>query len=112
MKNHCISCGGCCAGWKIYFPIKELEPKGTVPKKMADKFGIDYAVLKHTDDEIQKCKSLDGDLGKSVSCTKYDVRPTICREFKPSYEDGVKNIRCDQARSRVNLPPLTPEDWK
>jgi Fe-S-cluster containining protein len=30
-----------------------------------------------------RCVALEGTVGKQVSCTIYDIRPEVCRKFKP-----------------------------
>ncbi len=59
-----------------------------------------------------RCAALQGDLGKSVHCGIYSVRPTVCREFWPSFENGKHNPACDDARAALGLPALTRESWQ
>ncbi len=59
-----------------------------------------------------KCEALSGDVGKIVSCMIYSNRPTPCREFTASYEAGIKEPRCDEARAKHGLKPLTKDDFK
>lgn len=47
-----------------------------------------------------------GEIGQSVSCAIYLDRPSPCREFDQSGENGVRNEACDRARARYGLPPL------
>lgn len=53
-----------------------------------------------------------GDIGHSVRCSIHPQRSSVCREFAPSWEDGTPNPRCDRARVRWGLAPLTPQDWE
>ncbi len=50
-------------------------------------------------------------MGEAVACKIYESRPTPCRDFTASFENGEPNPRCDQARARYGLPPLTPQSW-
>ncbi len=50
-------------------------------------------------------------MGEEVACKIYESRPTPCRDFTASFENGEANPRCDQARARYGLPPLTPRSW-
>ena len=50
--------------------------------------------------------ALDGEIGKAVSCSIYLNRPSPCREFDQSGENGLRNEACDRARERYGLPPL------
>jgi Fe-S-cluster containining protein len=68
-----------------------------------------FRSLKSTNDlkGRPRCNSLEGEIGTSVACKIYDLRPTPCRDFRYSYEDGgPKDLRCDEARSRFGLLPL------
>jgi Fe-S-cluster containining protein len=67
--------------------------------------------MKGTDKYPPRCEALDGTLGVAVACSIYAHRPAPCREFVPSWEDGVPNPACDAARDRIGLPPLTRADW-
>lgn len=58
-----------------------------------------------------RCVALEGHIGESVSCRIYANRPSPCRNFKASFEDGLPRTRCDDARRARGLAPLTPEDW-
>lgn len=59
-----------------------------------------------------KCQALNGRIGKDAKCSIYEKRPTPCREFRASYEEGHQNRRCDEARAKHGLRPLTPQDWE
>jgi Fe-S-cluster containining protein len=58
-----------------------------------------------------KCIALRGRVGEEVACSIYPNRPSPCRRFTASYENGKKNDRCDLAREHHGLPPLRREDW-
>jgi len=61
-----------------------------------------------TDAKPCRCVSLQGEIGKEVACTIYANRSSPCREFEASWEGGVHNPSCDDARAAYGLPPLTP----
>jgi uncharacterized protein len=69
--------------------------------------------LKHRDENGHpRCIMLDGDIGRSVTCSIYPHRPSPCRDLIASLEDGhTRNLQCDHARERHGLAPLTPRDW-
>jgi len=68
--------------------------------------------MKGTDSpDSPRCVALQGDLGQKVSCSIYEDRPTPCRDFEASFESGVENQRCAQARVAKGMPPLGPQDW-
>ena len=44
-----------------------------------------------------------------MSCGIYNSRPSPCRAFRYSYEDGgPREPRCDEARASIGLRPLSP----
>jgi len=57
------------------------------------------------------CIALTGDIGQGVSCSIYEERASVCRDFQPSLLDEVVNERCDRARKAHGLGPVTPGDW-
>ncbi|MGE4134033.1 MAG: YkgJ family cysteine cluster protein, partial [Bdellovibrionales bacterium] len=58
-----------------------------------------------------KCIALVGRIGQNAKCGFYENRPTPCRRFEASYENGVRNPRCDEARLAHGLAPLRRQDW-
>ncbi len=60
---------------------------------------------------LPRCVALGGKLGKNVGCSIYGNRPSPCRNFQASFENGVRNPRCDKAREVYGMPPLRPEDF-
>lgn len=59
-----------------------------------------------------KCVALKGQVGELAFCSIYENRPSPCRKFEASYENGVQNKRCDEARRAHGLKPLTKDDWR
>lgn len=59
-----------------------------------------------------RCIALTGEIGVDVGCSIYPRRASVCRDFQPSWLDGVYNKRCDQARIAWELPPLWPDYWQ
>ncbi len=71
-----------------------------------------YRCMKGTEVKHQnKCAALGGRIGKNAHCTIYENRPTPCRNFRASYEDGSHNPRCDEARKAHGLAPLRRDDY-
>ncbi len=58
-----------------------------------------------------RCQALEGKIGADARCSIYSLRPSPCRAFTASYEDGRQNPRCDQARARYGFAPLKLKDW-
>jgi Fe-S-cluster containining protein len=113
--NPCLTCGACCAFFRASFYWAEgndAKPDG-VPVELTEKLTPFLRVMKGTNSATPRCIALHGNIGEAVLCTIHTVRSSVCRDFAPSYEDGVTpNERCDKARARWGLPALTPEDWK
>ncbi|MBS1958488.1 MAG: YkgJ family cysteine cluster protein [Bdellovibrionales bacterium] len=104
-SNPCISCGACCARFRVSFDSLEKVPPAyhypLSPYKNALKSKIDS-------EGRPRCTALRGALGNHVSCGIYDFRPSPCRAFRYSYEGGgPREERCDQARASIGLAPLT-----
>lgn len=60
--------------------------------------------------EPPRCVALEGEIGLACACSIHPQRPSPCREFEASWAGGEHQPRCDQARRRHGLPPLSPED--
>jgi Fe-S-cluster containining protein len=112
--NPCISCGACCASFRASFYWMEgadMTPGG-VPVELSEDFNDRFRIMKGTNCKTPYCIALKGLIGFEVSCMIYEQRSTSCRDFMPSYYDGVThNERCDQAREKYNLPPIHPQDY-
>lgn len=114
-ESPCTSCGACCAYFNVLFYWREGERGDSLHPVPADSFEeVDdtYRAMKGTNTRQRpRCVRLEGRIGKHVACTIYENRPTPCRKFKSSYSEGKKEPRCDEARRRHGLKPLTPEDY-
>lgn len=62
-----------------------------------------------TNRPMTRCICLMGDIGVSVYCDIYNLRASVCREFEASWNNGLKNERCDKARMAWGLAPLEPD---
>lgn len=106
--NPCISCGACCAFYRVSFYWSEVDPSlgGTVPVSLTNKLNSHFVVMKGTDKPDPRCICLKGTIGEQVSCDIYPFRSTICREVPYSWQYGIASEKCDKARLAWNLPPL------
>ncbi|MEW5733758.1 MAG: YkgJ family cysteine cluster protein [Thermodesulfobacteriota bacterium] len=111
--NPCLSCGACCAHFRASFYWAESDDatENGVPAELCDKLNDFFLVMKGTNQKDPWCTALLGIIGKSVCCSIYERRSTVCREFVPSFEHGERNPRCDAARNKWGLEPLTPDHW-
>ena len=111
--NPCITCGACCAYFRASFHWSECsDGYGQVPVELTENLTPHRRVMKGTNSSQPWCIALEGEIGNCVQCTIHPVRSTVCRDFKYSYEDGIPNERCDQARLAYGLQPLKPVDDK
>jgi len=111
----CLNCGACCAFFRVSFYWQETEKgfsENPVPVEATIPVNNYFLCMRGTDRKPSRCGSLDGELGKEVSCSIYSNRPSSCRDFEASYENGTRNLRCDEARFSLGLRPLSPEDWR
>jgi Fe-S-cluster containining protein len=114
----CQTCGACCASFRVAFHWREAEANPddqndhSVPLEYTEDLDLNQRCMKGTNSKHQpKCVALMGHIGESAHCVIYANRSSACRNFKASYEDGYQNIRCDEARARHGLRPLTKRDY-
>ncbi|WP_075182098.1 YkgJ family cysteine cluster protein [Pantoea sp. 1.19] len=109
--NPCVSCGACCAAYRVSFYWAEAsDGGGGVPVTLTEPLGLMMRNMRGTNDRAPRCVALAGEIGQCVSCKIYADRPSPCREFSLSGDNGVVNDRCDRARARHGLPPL--DAWR
>lgn len=111
--NPCLSCGACCAFYRASFYWAEAASgtPGGVPDHLTEKLNDFRLQMKGTRGLKPWCIALTGDIGQGVSCSIYEERSSVCRDFQPSLLDGVVNERCNRARKAHGLGPVTPGDW-
>ncbi|MBN2797731.1 MAG: YkgJ family cysteine cluster protein [Deltaproteobacteria bacterium] len=114
MSAHpCLLCGACCATFRVSFYRGEAIPgPGAVPEAFVVPVSPFLVAMRGTETPPPRCEQLLGRIGEEVHCAHYDLRPSPCREFAASWEDGTPNPRCDDARARHGLPPLSARDWE
>ncbi|WP_130835133.1 YkgJ family cysteine cluster protein [[Erwinia] mediterraneensis] len=106
--NPCMSCGACCAHFRVSFYWAEADDAGgKVPAALTEPLNLFMRNMRGTNASTPRCVALQGEVGGCVSCGIYDQRPTPCRDFMMSGENGVHNDACDRARARYGLPPLS-----
>ncbi|MGC9325084.1 MAG: YkgJ family cysteine cluster protein [Desulfomonilia bacterium] len=113
MVNPCLTCGACCAFYRASFYWAEADDTtpGGVPLELTRKLNDFRRVMIGTDGSTRRCIALQGEIGEAVYCSIYPCRASVCREFEPSWLDGIPNERCDKARAAWGLPPLEPDVW-
>ncbi len=113
MKNHpCQSCGACCAYYRVSFHWTETSSESFgVPIELTSTISQYANAMNGTNQKTPSCVALLGVVGKSTSCGIYYNRPGACRNFAPSYENGLENTDCETARHSKGLTSLTLADW-
>ncbi|MGP8153500.1 MAG: YkgJ family cysteine cluster protein [Smithella sp.] len=111
--NPCLSCGACCIAFRASFYWAEGDDavEGSVPVYLTEKVNAFRRAMRKTSSHDQRCIALHGTPSNRVKCTIYERRPTVCRDFEPSWKAEVHNSRCDKARSVFGLKPLSPDLW-
>lgn len=108
----CVSCGACCAFFRVSFYHGEVGARG-IPEDLVTPVTPFHAAFKGTTSKTNcRCVALQGSIGHfGTTCAIYESRPSVCRDFIPSFEDGMPNEHCDRARAAHGLKPLAPSDW-
>ena len=113
MVHPCLSCGACCSTFRVSFYRGEAIPgPGAVPEALVEEMGSFRVAMRGTNQHKPRCVALEGTVGSPCRCTIYELRPSPCREFRPSWDDGPENIDCDRARIAFGLPALRPDDFQ
>lgn len=111
MSNPCVTCGACCASFRVSFYWSEADPAlgGQVPAELTLPVNPRLVAMKGTEQKPVHCIALQGAVGAAVSCSIYPQRPSTCHEVMPSWHDGRgADEKCDKARLIHGLEPLRP----
>ena len=113
MTHPCLSCGACCAHYRVGFHWSEADPSlgGTVPVELTETLRAHERAMRGTNRPHPRCIALDADIGRHSRCTIHARRPSPCAQLPASYESGTPSPQCDKARAAYGLPPLTAADW-
>lgn len=94
-----MSCGACCAAFRVDFAAQELDGKGgCVPAGLAVKVTAGTRRMRGTDHLPVRCAALTGRIGERAACGIHEWRPNPCRELEPGSD------ACHLARARHGLP--------
>ncbi|MDO5505196.1 MAG: YkgJ family cysteine cluster protein [Pseudoxanthomonas suwonensis] len=113
MSHPCLSCGACCASYRVAFHWSEADdaPNGHVPAALTGSLRMHERAMRGTDQPQPRCVALVGVIGLAAHCGIYPQRPSPCHQLLPSWESGRADAQCDRARIRHGLRPLQPHDW-
>jgi len=97
----CLSCGACCACFRVDFAVYELDDMGgQVPSGLTVEVNGSTCRMRGTDHGPIRCAALTGKVGEQVACGIYEWRPSPCREFEAGSD------ACARARLRHGMQPL------
>lgn len=106
-KNPCKSCGVCCTHFRISFPFWECDSNGgTVPERLVIPIVNTPFVAMKGSEHGGRCISLEGEIGKNISCNIYENRSSSCRKFHVWDEQGNPNPKCQDLRKKAGLTEL------
>ncbi|WP_375055440.1 YkgJ family cysteine cluster protein [Zobellella sp. DQSA1] len=100
--NPCLTCGACCAFFRVSFYWGEIHSTFMVPEELTEPVGPTRLAMLGTNRAQPHCAALEGEVGSCVSCRIYPNRPSPCRDFEANDADGA----CNRARAAYGLPPL------
>ena len=91
MPNPCLTCGACCAYYRVSFHWSESERflGGRTPPRLTAQISPHRVAMLGAERMPPRCLALEGEIGKAVSCSVYALRPSPCREFAASWAGGV-----------------------
>ena len=84
-NNPCISCGACCAHFRVSFYWAESEAKG-LAVELTEQINSFFSCMKGTNQAAPRCDALAGEIGGQVACTVYEQRPEACKEVQSGDE--------------------------
>lgn len=106
--NPCLTCGACCASFRVSLYWAETDPVSGVgvPPELVEQVSPFLCAMIGTNSAQPRCVALQGVVGNQVSCLIYNFRPTACREFAISGQNNQSYDLCEQARKNWGLRPL------
>jgi len=107
-RNACMRCGACCIVFRVSFYWAEGDDAtaGGVPVEKTVRVNNFRRAMRRVDAGDGRCIALQGEPGRLVRCTIHGRRPSVCRNFEPSWKRGIHNPLCEKARALIGLPPL------
>jgi uncharacterized protein len=113
MSHPCLTCGACCATFRVGFHWSEADPAlgGTVPLELVERLDAHRVAMRGTWAAKPRCVALDAEIGTRARCGIHAIKPSVCREVPASWEFGAPSAQCDKARREHGLPVLTAADW-
>lgn len=113
MAHPCLSCGACCAYFRVGFHWSEADPAlgGRVPFELTEPLRTHERAMRGTSQAHPRCIALDAEIGRHSRCSIHDRRPSVCAQVPASLEFGERSPQCDRSRAAHGLPALSEADW-
>ncbi len=89
----CQSCGACCV-YSETWPRFTMESDAEIARIPPELLAPRETGMRCVSD---RCAALAGEVGKSVTCSVYAVRPIVCRDCLPG-DDA-----CEMARAKAGM---------
>src|ERR1700744_2023272 len=102
MSNPCLSCGACCAAFRVSFHWIEAPP--ALDSGLIERVDAQHLCMAGTNSASPRCIALRGEVGDATACMAYEARPPACREVQAGDE------KCRRARERHGLAPLAEQE--
>src|SRR5450830_1037877 len=98
MSHPCLTCGACCASYRVDFSIYELDEEGgTVPSGLAVEVNGSTCRMRGTDHVPIRCAALTGKVGERwrVAFTSGALPPAMsCRQATTAAKRPVPGTDC------------------
>ncbi|MFC0676369.1 YkgJ family cysteine cluster protein [Lysobacter korlensis] len=110
----CLSCGACCAAYRVVLHWSETDPSLELhtPAELTEPLDPHRVVMRGTYSAPVRCQALRGVVGRDAHCGIYAQRPSPCRDLQPAWLHGEASPQCDRARQAHGLAPLDPSSWR
>ncbi|TLD77063.1 YkgJ family cysteine cluster protein [Escherichia coli] len=105
--NPYMTCGACCAFFRVSFYWAEADDAGgNVPASLTEQISpLSSLYARHQSEKSPMSRS-GHHPAENAYCSVYKNRPSICREFAMSGENGEINEACNRARAKYGLPEI------
>lgn len=105
MNVDCQACGACCVAFVVDVDEHELDRMPHPRRNLLTSRDSQGRLIMRLTKKLPvigggRCAAFKGQAGDECSCTIYESRPQVCRDFTPERD------ACNRARRRAGLPPM------